>query len=332
MTLAVPHPPSLKGLTMNQLNVRGPGRRDYRFERQHARKPAAHHHIVYQLLALLRLGAGDDSPEYKQATDLAYRTRTTNDAVSLAAVVNQLLALLRGGSGDDSPEYKQAVELVHRAGIKCDTVSHLPSDKLPANVAMLVLVEHFKRLADSPAALNALDRVATTIRALPDGQRLLELLALAAALETERNQALDALQRERRAHTTALADTRADRDNALANLDLARAAIMHAAGPPPDEDPREHAASHDHLTMLYLRQWYKALTADEQAAQPPLIKDLVKPWHKRGTAWIHVTTRAHKVGLTPYELTPPKNVARGQGAIQPVDFSKSHQSDPPPAA
>lgn len=73
----------------------------------------------------------------------------------------------------------------------------------------------------------------------------------------------------------------------------------------------------DKLTLGYLRGWWADLTPAQRKAVDPtgLMGDLVKPWHQRGRIWNQVT-RGRSVGKTPYELSPPKKVHHGQGAIQ----------------
>jgi hypothetical protein len=71
----------------------------------------------------------------------------------------------------------------------------------------------------------------------------------------------------------------------------------------------------DRLWGEKFRAWWTALPAERKADRDPLLHEMSKPWHKRGgheAAEIKQTS----VGLTPYEASPPKGVAIGQGAIQ----------------
>jgi hypothetical protein len=82
-------------------------------------------------------------------------------------------------------------------------------------------------------------------------------------------------------------------------------------------DPTLTAAPDDAITLAYLRKWYASLPKEVQDEQDTVIREMVKPWHKRGTTWSGLVRAAGKCGKTPYEVSPPKSVSLGQGAVQP---------------
>jgi hypothetical protein len=92
-------------------------------------------------------------------------------------------------------------------------------------------------------------------------------------------------------------------------------AAQHDLQSQPDETGLTEAPN-DSLTLAYLRAWFEKLTEDVQDEQDSVIKELVKPWHNRGTTWAALVRFTGPVGKTPYEISPPTKIAKGQGAIQ----------------
>jgi hypothetical protein len=107
-----------------------------------------------------------------------------------------------------------------------------------------------------------------------------------------------------------------DEANALAALAQTQKQITELQSRP--DDPALTAAPNDNLTLAYLRKWYEGLSKADRDAQPLLIHDLIAPWHKRSIVWTQIVQSCSgKVGVTPYEASPPKSAVKGQGAIRP---------------
>jgi hypothetical protein len=102
-----------------------------------------------------------------------------------------------------------------------------------------------------------------------------------------------------------------------AALDIAHAQVAELQSRP--SNPALVAAPNDAITLAYLRAWYGTLSRTKKDELPALVHELVVPWHKRGITWHQVVLNCGgiRVGKTPYDMSPPKKVHAGQGAIQP---------------
>jgi hypothetical protein len=148
--------------------------------------------------------------------------------------------------------------------------------------------------------------IPATVPPMPTNQRAQDLLVQMKALDDEANR----LSAEN-------VDLRTDNIDLRAELDKVNQQLRELQSRPSEASLTKSV--HDDLTLTYLREWFKTLSPEEKAQQDHLIREIVKPWHERGTVWngVYFRARGPQTGQTPYEASPPTKVHQGQGAIQP---------------